>query len=265
MVYTTGSSSSGSSRRGSSPLSEPLQKSDLHYLWFVNGVPLGDSTVGTITIDERGYAGRYTAPRCSPPGNPVSIAVQIRSDRFYPVAVWLISNIRIISREWKLTVDPIFTLSCLDAGNFDVSDVVTWDGPQEVDFRLNDDFVFFNSEIVLAKPKSHDWHGCRICADGTTSTVENRGSDSPLEMRLWAEWNREADAMALNLNVIYNGPTDLFTICQAGKPESLVVLDRFAVSDTDNIPPGLRWTFQTRPAYREGIVYIKFSLKDICH
>ena len=115
-VYNTGSSSSGSSRRGSSPLSEPVQDRDLHYLWFVNGVPLGDNTVGTID-DALAFAGLYTAPRCSPPGNPVSVAVKLSSPiTLSPsVAVWLVSNIRIVSRDWRLTIGPTLTLNCVPA------------------------------------------------------------------------------------------------------------------------------------------------------
>jgi len=230
--------------------------------YWVNGASPGvHPEEGTIAVE--GLTAVYTAPRCPPRRNPVLIYATIanRGVLAPPYRPRGNAHVRVVSREWRLTVDPSFTVSC-SQNPFEASDVVTWDGPLEVDFRLDDDLFLDGSTFVLAKPKSHDWQGCRKCADQSTSTVENRGADSPLRVTLQARWNPEADAMTLDLWVAYDGLENLWTICKAGKPESLVLRNQFNIYDRDVVQPGQRWTWT--PTGGVGDVEVHLRLQDIC-
>ncbi|MCM3876879.1 MAG: hypothetical protein NEA02_10715 [Thermoanaerobaculia bacterium] len=111
VVYTVGLSSSASSYPGSSPLSVPVNPNEVTYSWYVNGVFLGNSSVGSITDFDQ--SARYTAPDCPPPGNPVSVVVRLR-DEFgrSPAAVLLFSTVRILPRDWLVTARLEVDIRC---------------------------------------------------------------------------------------------------------------------------------------------------------
>jgi len=238
---TTRFSSSGRSRPGSSPLSEPANLADLHYVWFVNGVVLGDSTVGRIDVSDHGWNVHYTAPPSCPPGNPVSIAVKIWSDRSYPVAVWLILNFRILPREWNLTATKEFQTLC--SGGEDVDDYVKYEGG--FSFRLDD---AMNVESIVPIAPVHSFRGDPVSCDPSFATnFRRKAVDDLLVGSSYGFYDSDKDRMHLSLNFAIPGPPGY----------------DFTYNDGNNTPgvisPGPTITLPTQPVLlpRKGRVYFQ--------
>ncbi|HEY3280783.1 MAG TPA: dockerin type I repeat-containing protein, partial [Armatimonadota bacterium] len=125
------------------PKLPPTPQSMLFSNPMVNGIPGGNSSVGTFKALP-GKKATYGAPQKAPGQNPVTLSATITTEDLANVI--LISRVRVIPRDWSASFEYKRTKSCGPGGldNWEQND--GW----VADFSLNDDFQIVNASSSLA-------------------------------------------------------------------------------------------------------------------
>lgn len=234
--------------------------------WFVSGRRGGNELLGTIVYEPGGgnLSVVYLAPACRPPENPVIVEAFVANRsgflrRWYQASGS--ARVRVVSRDWRLTVKPAFTWGC--GRGHSMSDVVTWNDSMEVAFTLDENF-HVGRTFELSQPASHQFGGCPVCPGGSATSPRNKGTDSNLYVDLIADWNRDADAMTLDLTFAYDGPTDLWETCPGSSEIRVPREDLFRLHDADDVSPGLRWRLITPTTDGSSNLEIRLALLEDC-
>jgi hypothetical protein len=106
-VLVVGPSSSELSGSDTSGVLESTGRPPVTFGWYVNENIGGNGVEGIV--NDSGTTAQYTAPKCVPPGNPVSVSVDIR---WGTQRLLLSAKVRVLPRDWDFAATLIHDNKC---------------------------------------------------------------------------------------------------------------------------------------------------------